>query len=106
MRVPRAKRYVSQDISKIFGAIYIRKLSNRGYWEEIPKGEMRNIIEPQTVSSHPMPLSYYINLDIGSRASFYRWEKMGLEVLRIGRCVFIDPVKLTEFMHEQSNEAQ
>ena len=53
-----------------------------------------------------MPLSYYINLGIGSRASFYRWEKMGLEVLRIGRCVFIDPAKLTEFMHEQTNEAQ
>ena len=62
---------------------------------------MQERTKPPTVSSHPMPLSYYVNLGIGSRASFYRWEKMGLEVLRIGRCVFIDPAKLTEFMRKQ-----
>ena len=53
-----------------------------------------------------MPLSYYIDLGIGSRASFHRWEKMGLKILRIGRCVFIDPVDLTEFMRQKTEEAQ
>ena len=67
---------------------------------------MRNIIEPQTVSGHPMPLSYYINLGIGSRASFHRWEKQGLEILRIGRCVFIDPAELTRFMRSQTEGAK
>jgi len=67
---------------------------------------MRNFIKPQLVSGHPMPLSYYIDLGIGSRASFYRWEKMGLEVLRIGRCVFIDSAALTRFMREQTKEVE
>ena len=53
-----------------------------------------------------MPLSYYINLGIGSRASFHRWEKMGLEILRIGRCVFIDPTELTRFMRSQTEGAK
>jgi hypothetical protein len=62
---------------------------------------MRNIIEPQTVSGLPMPLSYYINQGIGSRASFHRWEKQGLEILRVGRCVFLDPAKWNEFLRQQ-----
>ena len=67
---------------------------------------MRNISEPQVVSGHPMPLSYYTGLNIGSRASFHRWEKQGLEILRVGRCVFIEPEALTRFMREQTKEAK
>ena len=67
---------------------------------------MKQIIKNQEVSGHPMPLSYYINQGIGSRASFHRWEKLGLEVLRVGRCVFIEPAALTRFMHEQSKAAK
>ena len=67
---------------------------------------MKDIIETQAVTGHPMPVSYYINLGIGSRASFHRWEKMGLKVLRVGRCVFIDPDDLTAFMRQQTEEAK
>ena len=63
---------------------------------------MKAYKETPMITGHPLPLSYYINLGIGSRAGFYRWEKWGLEVLRVGRCVLIDPVKLTEFMHKQT----
>ena len=67
---------------------------------------MRNITEAQVVSGHPLPLSYFVNLSIGSRASFHRWEKQGLEILRVGRCVFIEPEALTRFMREQTKEAK
>ena len=67
---------------------------------------MQDINKPQAVSGHPMPLNHYINLGIGSRASFHRWEKQGLEILRVGRCVFIEPEALTHFMREQTKEAK
>ena len=67
---------------------------------------MKDIIETQAVTGHPMPVSYYINLGIGSRASFHRWEKQGLETLRVGRCVFIDPMELTRFMRAKTAEAK
>ena len=62
---------------------------------------MKEIMETQTLSGIPMPLSYYINLGIGSRASFHRWEKRGLIVHRVGRSVFIGPDELSQFIRGQ-----
>ena len=77
------------------------KLSKLNFWGQRQQGVMKKIMENQAVSGIPMPLSYYINLGIGSRASFNRWEKGGLNVLRVGRCVFVDPAELSRFIHGQ-----
>lgn len=49
-----------------------------------------------------MPESYFRSLGMGSRATFYRWGKQGLRVLKIGGRRFIRQSDLTEFLEDQA----
>jgi len=39
-------------------------------------------------------------MGIGSRTTFYRWEKLGLRVIRVGSRRFVRPSDLNRFMEE------
>ena len=53
----------------------------------------------------PVPLSRYINEGYGSRTQFWRWQKLGLKVLRVGGKRFIRPSDLAAFLAEQDKAA-
>ncbi len=46
----------------------------------------------------PLPEDYFRRLGIGSRPTFFRWEKLGLRVLRVGGRRFIYPSDLRHFL--------
>ena len=46
----------------------------------------------------PLPEKVFRDAGIGSRTTFYRWEKAGLPVLRVGQRRFIRPRDLSRFM--------
>jgi hypothetical protein len=46
----------------------------------------------------PMPEEFFRRLGIASRPTFYRWERQGLRVLRVGGRRFIYPRDLRDFM--------
>ena len=52
---------------------------------------------------HPLPLSYFINLGIASRATLWRWGKQGLRILRVGGRSYIHPADLTAFMEREAS---
>ena len=54
---------------------------------------------------HPLPLSYYIQKSIASRATLWRWGKQGLRILRVGGRSYIHPSDLTAFMERDSSSA-
>ena len=54
---------------------------------------------------HLMPLSYYINNGIASRATLWRWGKQGLRILRVGGRSYIHPADLTAFMEREAANA-
>lgn len=52
----------------------------------------------------PLPEAHFRDLGLGSRTTFYRWEKEGLRVLRVlrvGGRRFIRPSDLEKFMLEK-----
>ena len=54
---------------------------------------------------HPLPLSYYIQNGIASRATLWRWGKLGLRILRVGGRSYIHPADLTAFMVRETSRA-
>ena len=54
---------------------------------------------------HPLPLSYYIQNGIASRATLWRWGKQGLRILRVGGRSYIHPADLTAFMVREASRA-
>ena len=54
---------------------------------------------------HPLPLSYYIQNGIASRATLWRWGKQGLRILRVGGRSYIHPADLTAFMEREASRA-
>ncbi len=54
---------------------------------------------------HPLPLSYYIQNGIASRATLWRWGKQGLRILRVGGRSYIHPSDLTAFMEREASNA-
>lgn len=62
-----------------------------------------------TISSpsnvHPMPLTYYIDLNIASRATLWRWRQQGLKILKVGGRAYLAPSELTRFMEAKHEEA-
>ena len=54
---------------------------------------------------HPLPLSYYIQKSIASRATLWRWGKQGLRILRVGGRSYIHPADLTAFMEREASNA-
>ena len=54
---------------------------------------------------HPLPLSYYIQNGIASRATLWRWGKQGLRILRVGGRSYIPPADLTAFMVREASRA-
>lgn len=57
---------------------------------------------PQT--ELPLPEANFRAQGIGSRATFYRWEKLGLRVLHVGGRRFIRPSELAVFLERQSTQ--
>lgn len=53
----------------------------------------------------PMPEDYFRRLGLGSRATFYRWEKDGLRIVRVGGRRFIYASELKEFLERKNNES-
>ena len=49
----------------------------------------------------PLPEDFFRKLGIASRPTFFRWEKLGLRVLRVGGRRFIYPRDLRAFMEAQ-----
>jgi hypothetical protein len=54
---------------------------------------------------HPMPLTYYIDLNIASRATLWRWRQQGLKILKVGGRAYLAPSELTRFMEAKHEEA-
>ena len=54
---------------------------------------------------HPLPLSYYIQNGIASRATLWRWGKQGLRILRVGGRSYIHSADLTAFMEQEALSA-
>ena len=52
---------------------------------------------------HPLPLNYYIQNGIASRATLWRWGKQGLRILRVGGRSYIHPADLTAFMEREAS---
>lgn len=48
----------------------------------------------------PMPEAYFRNLGIGSRATFFRWEKAGLRIVRVGGRRFVYRSDLKAFLEK------
>ena len=66
---------------------------------------------PTQLDDLPRPESYYRLLKIGSRSTFWRWEKQGLSVLHVGRRRLIRPSDLDTFLEvlsarEKSNKVE
>jgi len=53
----------------------------------------------------PMPEDHFRRLGLGSRATFYRWEKDGLRIVRVGGRRFIYASDLKEFLERKNNES-
>lgn len=51
----------------------------------------------------PLPESHFRQLGIGSRTTFFRWEKLGLCVLKVGSRRFIRPSELNRFMEAEAH---
>jgi hypothetical protein len=66
--------------------------------------EVSKYVEPAK-GVHPLPLSYFINLGIASRATLWRWGKQGLRILRVGGRSYIHPADLTAFMEREAANA-
>ena len=66
--------------------------------------EVSKYVEPAK-GVHPLPLSYYINNGIASRATLWRWGKQGLRILRVGGRSYIHPADLTAFMEREAANA-
>ncbi len=64
--------------------------------------EVSKYVEP-AMGVHPLPLSYFINLGIASRATLWRWGKQGLRILRVGGRSYIHPADLTAFMEREAS---
>jgi hypothetical protein len=64
--------------------------------------EVSKYVEP-AMGVHPLPLSYFINLGIASRATLWRWGKRGLRILRVGGRSYIHPADLTAFMEREAS---
>ena len=57
----------------------------------------------RVVGVHPLPLSYYVENGIASRATLWRWGKQGLRILRVGHRSYIHPSDLTSFMEREAS---
>jgi hypothetical protein len=70
---------------------------------------MRSIVDSFQLGAaggvHPLPLSYFIQTGIASRATLWRWGKQGLRILRVGGRSYIHPSDLTAFMERESSRA-
>jgi|APTNR8051073442_1049403.scaffolds.fasta_scaffold07961_2 hypothetical protein len=53
----------------------------------------------------PLPEAYFRNLGIGSRATFFRWEKAGLRIVRVGGRRFIYRSDLKSFLEMMDQKA-
>lgn len=64
--------------------------------------------EPPTKTSAggevPLPESHFRSLGIASRTTFFRWEKLGLRILKVGGRRFIRPSELNRFMDNEANQ--
>lgn len=58
--------------------------------------------QQHNVAELPMPEAHFRSLGIGSRATFFRWGKLGLKVLKIGGRRFIRPSDLAQFLEAHS----
>jgi hypothetical protein len=56
----------------------------------------------QSINKIPLPEEHYRNIGIGSRTTFWRWEKEGLKILKIGRRRFIYESDLSRFLEEMN----
>ena len=55
---------------------------------------------------HPLPLSYYVNQNIASRSTLWRWGQKGLKILKVGGRAYLSPIELTRFMEAEHEEAK
>lgn len=54
----------------------------------------------------PLPEDRFRRLGVASRPTFFRWEREGLEVLRVGGRRFIYPSELKRFMEKKNTDAR
>lgn len=53
----------------------------------------------------PLPEAYFRKLGIGSRATFFRWEKAGLRIVRVGGRRFVYRSDLKAFLEMLDQQA-
>lgn len=63
-----------------------------------PDNSRNSRSEPRNSEEIPLPEDHFRRLGIASRPTFFRWEKQGLRVLRVGGRRFIYPSDLRSFM--------
>jgi len=70
-------------------------------------GNMNNHdIIPSSGNAHPLPLSYYVGLNIASRSTLWRWSQEGLKILKVGGRSYLSAAELTRFMEEKHEAGQ
>jgi len=57
----------------------------------------RQLAEHSLTAELPLPESHFRAAGVGSRTTFFRWEKAGLQVLRIGNRRFIYAAELIAY---------
>ena len=57
---------------------------------------------PNTTGELPLPESHFRSLGIGSRVTFWRWEKQGLRILKVGGRRFVYASDLTKFLERMN----
>ncbi len=60
---------------------------------------------PALPENLPLPEEVYRELGVGSRTTFWRWEKAGLRVLKVGRRRLIYATELRAFLESQDRAA-
>lgn len=54
----------------------------------------------------PLPEEKFRQMGLGSRTTFFRWEREGLRVLRVGGRRFILPSDLRTFLEKKDKDAR
>ncbi|MGE4615297.1 MAG: hypothetical protein AAEJ46_13260 [Planctomycetota bacterium] len=46
----------------------------------------------------PLPIDFYVGLNIASRSTLWRWQQDGLKVLKEGNRIYVVPADLRAFL--------
>ena len=52
----------------------------------------------------PLPIDFYVGLNIASRSTLWRWQQDGLKVLKEGNRIYVVPADLRTFLTRNAEE--